>query len=436
MAVTTNRPVAQPSVASTREAERAFEAPAVAVLRRLPFRTSAMLAICSDLDETPDADVYFECMRFLNTTASTRMGRGVGLEIGNSIYFDATPGQFGYWTTDDAGRTTVRALIRSGHIDCLHSYGDHASTRAHAGRALAELARYGCSLQVWIDHAVAPTNFGADIMRGQGDVRGSAAYHADLTCDFGIKYVWRGRVTSVIGQDTAPSTAGLYRAAHPIRSAVTVAKERAKRALGRAGNLKYRIHSSNAVLRPATLRSGHAVYEFLRANPHWGGVSCGDTAEGLPEVLSERMLARLMEREGITILYTHLGKIRDRHAPFSRPAREALFRLATLAADGRVLVTTTRRVLGYCRALREARVNATAINGGVSIDVQMDGVEWDGEAPTDLDGLTFSVSDPESTVITVNGRAVHDLVRMPRDAEGQGVVALPWARLDFPAGDV
>ena len=39
----------------------------------------AFLAICSDLDLTPDAETYYECARFLNTTASTpRMGEGPG----------------------------------------------------------------------------------------------------------------------------------------------------------------------------------------------------------------------------------------------------------------------------------------------------------------------------------------------------------------------
>ena len=39
------------------------------------------------------------------------------------FYFDMPPDQFAYWNTDDAGREMVRALIRSGHIDCFHSFG-------------------------------------------------------------------------------------------------------------------------------------------------------------------------------------------------------------------------------------------------------------------------------------------------------------------------
>ena len=80
------------------------------------------------------------------------MGPGVGLEVGNTIYFDMPPNQFSYWNTDDVGRNMIRTLIHSGHIDCLHSYGDNAVTRKHAGQALDELDKYNCQLEVWIDH--------------------------------------------------------------------------------------------------------------------------------------------------------------------------------------------------------------------------------------------------------------------------------------------
>src|SRR4029434_5035646 len=105
-------------------------------VRRYPYAYRAILAICSDLDETSDRDIYYELMRFLNTDKSTSMGPGMALEVGNSIYFDMPPNQFDYWTTDDKGREMVRALIRSGHIDCLHSFGDLATTRKDAAQAL------------------------------------------------------------------------------------------------------------------------------------------------------------------------------------------------------------------------------------------------------------------------------------------------------------
>jgi hypothetical protein len=305
---------------------------------------AAALAICSDLDETPDAETYFEIMRFLNTTGETSMGRGVGLEVGNSIYFNMPEGHFSYWNTDEKSREKIRRLIRSGHIDCLHSYGDLATTRAHAQQALEELERHDCRLSVWVDHSKAPTNFGSDIMRGHGDEQGHPAYHADLTLAHGIRYVWRGRVTSVVGQDQGVSLEGISDTRHSLASIKTIGKEIVKQTLARCGNIKYRMHRGNRVMHPVRLRDNRGpVIEFLRCNPHWGGVSSCDTGDGIAEVLTERFLNRLVERRGVCILYTHLGKLKGKRK--FNEATVAAFRRLARFADKQILVTTTCRLL-------------------------------------------------------------------------------------------
>lgn len=422
--------VASPvTVESTQQAS--LYASAEVVRRRMPYPYRALLAISSDLDETPDRSVYLETMRFLNTLAVGSMGPGLGLDVGNSIYFDMPPDQFAYWTTDEAGRAMVRALIHSGHIDVLHSFGDLATTRAHAVRALDELDRYGCHVEVWVDHAVAPTNLDGDIMRGSGDVVGAPAYHADLSTAYGTQYVWRGRVTSIIGQ-SAPRTLGyVFTPAHAVASGRTLAKEAVKGVLARLGHGKYAMHGSNDVLRRVKLRSGHEVHEFLRSNPHWGGVSSGDTADGIAEVLSENMIGRLVEREGVCLLYTHLGKITRRDEPFGRPTRTALRRLARLYQDGRILVTTTRRALGYCRAFREVTWSVS----GASDDARHIALATTGShglRAADLEGLSFYVADPSRVRITVDGREAPDLRRNAPDHTGRASVSLPWRRLEFP----
>lgn len=332
----------------------------------------AALAICSDLDETPDAETYFELMRFLNTTKTTSMGPGVGLEIGNSIYFDMPPRHFSYWNTDEKSREKIRALIKSGHIDVLHSFGDLATTRAHAVRALEELQKHDCLLKVWVDHAQAPTNFGADIMCGHGDEVGHPAYHADLTAAFGIQYVWRGRVTSVIGQDQPfsfrnlaadlwlgrssalrPASSVLRPLSSAFTCARTIYKEGAKQTLARFGSRKYRLHRSNRTIRRAYLRDGRIVEEFLRCNPHPEGVSVGDRGDGIHEVLTGRFLDRLVQRRGTCILYTHLGKLgAARQLPAA--AVQAFRGLAEYYRSGQILVTTTRRLLDQVSGVEDA----------------------------------------------------------------------------------
>jgi O-antigen/teichoic acid export membrane protein len=401
-------------------------------LRPIPFPYKAAIAICSDLDETPDSLVYFESMRFLNTTETTSMGPGVGLEVGNTMYFEMPPDQFAYWNTDEAGREMVRALIRSGHVDCLHSFGDLAATRADAGRALEDLDRHQCALQVWIDHAVAPTNFGADIMKGVGDLPGSPAYHADLTCAAGVRFVWRGRVTSVIGQNVPWSARGIARASQPGQSARTVAKEASKRVLAGLGSPKYEMHADNAILREASLRDGQPVYEFLRSNPHVGGVSSCDTASGVAEVLSARMLDRLAARGAVTIIYTHLGKIRSHAEPFGPAAREAFRHLARLRDERTMLVTTTRRLLGYSAALQRIEgTSRSGIDGATWIDLRIRANDRPLE-PADLRGVTLYVSDPSRVRLFVEGHEAPTVLQNGPDETGRCSVTIPWQRLEFP----
>jgi len=332
-----------------------------------------MLAICSDLDETPDRHAYGSVMQFLNSRNVGPLGAGVGLEVGNSIYFDMPPDQFSYWNTDDHGRAMIRSLIKSGHVDCLHSFGDLATDREHAGRALDDLTKHNCRLAVWIDHAVAPSNFGSDIMRGFGDVCGHRAYHADLSISYGIRYVWRGRVTSVIGQDRPSTLKGVWNGRHPAASFRTLAKEGAKLALSRNGRSRYQMHGSNRVARPAHLRNGTAVIEFLRCNPHWGGVSRCDTADGIADVLTTSFLDRLVQRRSCCVLYTHLGKRRrrDGEGVLGTAALDCFRQLAERQSSGDVLITTTRRLLDYCHTRDQLRLSESKREHRLCFDLSL-----------------------------------------------------------------
>lgn len=395
-------------------------------IRKLPFPYRGMLAVCSDLDETPDKQAYLDTLKFLNTDRKTSMGEGLGLEVGGTLYFDMPANQFSYWNTDDSGRQHVLSLIRSGHVDCLHSYGDLAQARADAEKAINEMTQHNCRMAVWIDHAVAATNFGPDIMCGQGDIPGSKAYHADLSCEFGIRYVWLGRVTSVIGQDAAWSLKGIWNAAHTAASFRTALKEALKKVMAAVGSAKYAMHGPNRLFRETRLRDGRPVYEFLRSNPHYAGVSRGDTADGVAEVLVPRFLNRLVQTEGVCILYTHLGKISNRAVPIGPASVAAFRRLAEYHARGEILVTTTRRVLDYSLMKKSISVSNSTKEGWTAITVDCAG-------PIPLDGLTIYCGVPEKTRIAVNGREASGLCRNPPDHTGRPSVSFPWRRLEFPA---
>ncbi len=413
------------------------EAPPRVTIRRAPWPYRAMLAICSDLDETPDAGVYLEIARFLNTTETTAMGPGVGLEVGNTIFFDMAPGQFSYWTTDDAGRELARALIGSGHIDGIHSWGDLATERRHAERNLAELERHGCRLEVWIDHSKAPSNFGPDIMCGTGDLPGAPAYHADLTLAHGVRYVWRGRTTGVTGQDLPVlpgSFAPIFRRSRAFVSGRSVLKEAVKVVLGRLGHPRWAMYGANRVCRPSTLRNGMRAWEFLRTNPSWGGPGESATAQGIGEVLTPRMLDRLVAREGTAVLYTHLGKVHDRQRPFAAESERAFRDLARRRDAGELFVTTTRRLLRYL-TVRDALRWRSAIEGE-RVVVTLEAVDDPVFGPrppaaADLDGLTLGVVTPRP--VELRSRDGHLLpAESVRASDGTTWMRLPWPALRFP----
>lgn len=395
-------------------------------IRRFPYPFRAMLAICSDLDGTPDGHVYFSMMRYLNTLEETPFGPGVGLEIGNTIYFDVAPPQFCYWNTTEAGRAMTRRLMRSGHVDCLHSFGSRATTRADAARALEELEKHNCRLKVWVDHARVPTNFGSDVTMGSGDITGSSAYHADLTTDYGIQYIWRGRVTSIIGQDSPRSFQGITCASHPLASCKTVFKEFIK---GLSFSPRFTMNRNNELMREACLRSGQLVKEFMRFNPHWGGVSAGATADGLPEVLTAKMLNQLIKMEGSCVLYTHLGRAMDPHHPLSPQVKESFSLLSEYASEGKILVTTTRRLLDYCSAIQKIKVSVSRVEEISRIDIAKE------QQKVSLDGITFYVRDAAKTKVYVNGFELHELQRNPSDHTGRPSISLPWQKLEFPLLD-
>jgi hypothetical protein len=271
-------------------------------------------------------------------------------------------------------------------------------------------------------------------MQGHGDEPDHEAYHADLTTDYGIKYVWCGRVTTITGQDIPASLGGIFNWKHPMRSGRTLFKEAAKRKLAQKGNHKYAMHGPNETLCPSILRDGRTAYEFMRCNPHWGGVSSCDQGRHIGEVLTDRMLDRLIRRGGTCVLYTHLGKIDDPNVPFNQTAVDAFRQLAEEFQGGRILVTTTRRLLGYHRAVSAITFNSMWDKQGLHI-VLSTGVDDNSIgklAATDLCGLTFYIPDVKTISMTIDGQEVTNLKRNAPDHTGRPSVSLPWLLLEFP----
>ena len=399
-------------------------------LRKYPYPYQSMLSICSDLDETPNKDIYFEIARYLNTTEETPLGKGVGLEVGNTIYFDMPEHNFSYTNTDDNGREKIHQLIESGHIDCLHSFGDFVNDRALIERHWNAIQAGKRKIEVWVDHAQAPTNLDIDIMRGQGAEEDKPAYHSDLTVQSGmLPFIWKGRVTSCVAQNTKRSYQALFNKKQIKASLKTIALEFTKGWFARLGNTKYAMHKDNKVLRKSKLVDGTEINEFMRCNPSWGGVSCFDQAREIHHVLTKKMLDTLVNKEGCSVLYSHLGKVNSVLEPFTNKTREAFELLAQYQNNHKILTVTTRRLLGYNRTVNELKFEIKKVIGEVQIHLT---TAYQGE---DLNGLTWYVEEPESTSLYINGSKYNDLVINKKNDKQQASVSIQWCSLTFPKMD-
>jgi hypothetical protein len=396
-------------------------------LRKYPYPYSAMLAICSDLDETPNKEIYFETARYLNTTEDTLLGKGIGIEVGNTIYFDMPAHNFSYTNTDDDGRKKVQQLIQSGHIDCLHSFGDFVNSREKIEQYWDDIRQGERKIEVWVDHAQAPTNLDNGIMQGQGAIPDTTAYHTDLTVKIGaLPFIWKGRVTSCVAQNVKRSYASIFNKKEISKSSKTIFLEFVKGWLARLGNKKYAMHKANKVLRKTQLVDGTPVLEFMRCNPSWGGVSMFDTARGIDQVLTKSVLDTLVKNKGCSVFYSHLGKVYSEKSPFQDKTRQAFELLASYQNNKQILTATTRRLLGYLRNMEYLRFTTETISNQVHIYLTTIASE------NDLQGLTWYVPADKEYVLWINGKKNISLIKNAADECGRHSVSIPWIELHFP----
>jgi hypothetical protein len=389
-------------------AAEAGETPAALEMRPFPYPYRAMLALCSDIDNTtPQQFLYAHS--FLNTREETPMGGGLGLDVGNSFWMfmasdsgdivdrhgngmDAVMTWF-HGTSDiekDAGM--IAYYFQKGWIDSIHSWGDFSRqdegeflfTREMAERAAAALAARDIRPTVWINHGNAANSQNMEARDRktyrQGARPGSDAYHADLTVPLGIRFVWFSDNDRRFGRQD--------------------------------------------ILYPVTLADGQNVWGFRRYTPGWSVYS-------LHEQLSDENLDAIV-RDGLPVVVAqHFGGT-NYWFPFLSTTTQALRNLAERQERGEILVARTSRMLEFLRVrdhlvyeYTEGVVNILAID-----DPQL-GV--DGNPALDsLRGMTFYVDDMARAELRVNGRPTpeHLLVRA-RDETGRDTIGVAW----FEAGE-
>jgi hypothetical protein len=405
-------------------------------LRKFPYPFKSALTLCSDLDGTCTAEKFLAIQTFLNTERDTDMGPGVGLEIGNSFFPKTGLDTFSYISNNPNDRLVIKDFIQAGYIDCMHSYGEGVYTRDNVLSVLDMLERDGCKVDVWVDHARAPTNIGKYSTHGLGDKVGTSVYHTDATLAYGIKFAWMGRDTGVVGQDAALTTRALrhiYDPAYPSQSAKNLIKELAKIFLAQVGSKRFAIYLNNKLIRANRLLDGQWVYEFIRCNNHWNKPRPNST--GLSYVLCNQALDDLKLAEGYMIIYTHLGM--GNYSPLlPLDGQSALRNLSEEYRSGEIYVSTTSRILNYYLVRHNLEWSFDiSPDGWTKINIhKVNDPIFGSYIPTleELQGITFYVPDRNQVTISLGNNRLEHLEHNPKDYTGRESVMIPRTYLTYP----
>ena len=393
-------------------------------LRKFPYPYSAMLAICSDIDDAT-LEEFKAYHKFLNTKEQTPHGEGLGLDIGDSMWMymadnvnykvdNSGNGVENIMTffkgTDKTQRHNADDIVHyfnSGWIDCLHTFGDF-STKSEKGttfnRTMAidawnALKTANLKPIVWINHGNKSNkqNFGAYgtsnfMSYQQGDNPKSPYYHSDLTLENGIKYVWDSRSDYNFGHD------------YPL----------------------YEI----------SLKNRKKVWGFYRYTNNLVNNKIDWTwiPKELHRQLTQSNLDNLVKNKQYSIVGQHFGVTTD--DLFTDENIKSLRLLKDYENTGKILVAKTTRLLNYANVHKFVNYNKVNDDGITYINITCINDPIFGKYVPNLDnirGLTFYCDNPENTVLLLNKSKINsnEIQINPKDETGKSSISIKWFKPDY-----
>jgi hypothetical protein len=246
--------------------------------------------------------------------------------------------------------------IGKAHLhDIIHTWGDYMHGRKRgfdrqdAVEGAQSLRDSGIYPKVWIDHAsfignmIHGTNKGAldQLKDSSGHVYENFVYSLDIARKLGIRYVWNGEVTSVVGQDREMKFDD-----HVRQSGGSSLKASIKSGLQRFGISSAYQAPDNMQYYKRKFEDGSYMYCFKR----YGTWQDADI-DGLHNLINPEKIEELINAEGTAIVYSHLGKRhskesnRTNHIPDT--TRSDLRNLKEKYEAKEVMVSSASRLLDY-----------------------------------------------------------------------------------------
>lgn len=298
--------------------------------------------------------------------------------------------------------------------DTIHTWGDYmharknAFDREDAVEAMQILKQHDIHPKVWIDHAKFSGNLlhnaqGGSIpetMDMSGHTYQNFVYTLDLIYALGIRYVWNGSLTGIIGQNRNLSASEYFNNvyASPLKA-----------------KLKWLLHTllpkglhqqfkagvpKNQLMRAHTFPDGHKLYIFER----YGKWKEADIY-GLGNIITPAIIDTLQQNGGTMIAYTHLGKRipgtekEKQHIP--EKTRQAFRHIKTCYEQQGLMVSSVSDLLDYCLLRDNVKTDATK----QEIRFKADGIRYEKIGINELKGkrFTFQGKTPNKETLRVFG---------------------------------
>lgn len=356
-------------------------------VRAYPFPGTAWLALSSDPDNT-----LIEDWKELDQV----IWKELGLPFGDTLFVRS----FNLNLPQQVDLHRYPEILNSHPHDGIHTWGDYVWSgpksfeRVDAIEARETLARHGFRPRVWVDHSLFMGNmlhnhrYGTmpTVSDASGHVYPNPLYTLDIVKHVGVRYLWDGTITPILGQDRPLSTWQRYRQrAADIPTALSnYAKHIIGNTLGVGTAFREQL-PDNAQYRVRRFADGNTFYTFQRH-----GTWLDADIDGLGRLLTPERTDQLIKIGGTCILYSHLGKRpvdrmhETEHIP---PAtRSALRHLQERWKAGELHLSSVSHLLDYLVLRDNLSVDEQA---GV-IRFHADGIAFTTVDATELAGHSFS----------------------------------------------
>lgn len=391
-------------------------------VRAYPEPYRAWLTVCSDPDNTVIGD--WQQLHDL-------IWKELGLPFADALFIRS----YNLQLPDQVDLHRYPHILDAHPHDTIHTWGDfvfagaRAFHRPDAEAHLTILRERGFAPRVWVDHSMFPGNllhryqFGGlpEFRDFSGHAYPNPYYTLDLIRQAGIRYVWDGKLSTVIGQDRPMR---LWKE-HRVRS----------KSIGQAikGYLLHRFgqvfglgegfreqYVGNHAYRAMGFPDGNRMYSFVR----YGEPPQADI-HGLGELLGARTLDQLSATGGTMIIYTHFGKRRPaakgdaQHIP---PHTETALRdLHRRFKQGEIMISPVSRMLDYLILRDHIRVDRSHR----VIQFTADGIAFERVGQAELSGHAFTFHGLKGASYGVTG--TEGALRSTREAHPDGSFTLRFA---------